>query len=429
MEVAPGAAGSPPLVRGGPSARHGQPSPPGLTPARAGRTRLSTPCTRLTVAHPRSCGADLGLLGQAGVQARLTPARAGRTVRGHRESPPSGAHPRSCGADPERQEDKLERYGSPPLVRGGHKGSRPRRHAAGLTPARAGRTRYLEANLPASYGSPPLVRGGRSLGISGSLGCGLTPARAGRTAWRCLLPKSWTAHPRSCGADEPASTQTPIADGSPPLVRGGHRRGGYPRLWRRLTPARAGRTRQALVVATGTRAHPRSCGADFLSRVVTGGHGGSPPLVRGGRLDPGLLIGPHRLTPARAGRTGTVRATVPRSAAHPRSCGADFVSKLLRLLLRQAHPRSCGADQTMIHSGPLAEGSPPLVRGGQWRPPVSRGRSRLTPARAGRTPSRHAGSRPPPAHPRSCGADPYSPLVGDVAEGSPPLVRGGRGSR
>ena len=153
-------AGSPPLVRGGRPAEGLGLARDRLTPARAGRT--AKPDTQLAQvqAHPRSCGADAanassgrGIGGSPPLvrgglafgaahthNPGLTPARAGRTRPPTGPAPPARAHPRSCGADRSLTLRPTPDKGSPPLVRGGLGGCRRPARVGGLTPARAGRT-------------------------------------------------------------------------------------------------------------------------------------------------------------------------------------------------------------------------------------------------------------------------------------------------
>ena len=87
--------------------------------------------------HPRSCGKDwckISYAAQIGgspplVRERLlelaigcanhgiTPARAGKTASTITTETDGGDHPRSCGKDPSLYPEKVQKSGSPPLVR------------------------------------------------------------------------------------------------------------------------------------------------------------------------------------------------------------------------------------------------------------------------------------------------------------------------
>ena len=91
----------------------------GITPARAGKTRVPGSPDPRRRDHPRSCGKDqnqkLSLLTEVGSpplvrerrhetadgqgQRRITPARAGKTVAVRHPVPDFEDHPRSCGKD------------------------------------------------------------------------------------------------------------------------------------------------------------------------------------------------------------------------------------------------------------------------------------------------------------------------------------------
>ena len=71
-------------------------------------------------------------------------------------------------------------------------------------------------------------------------------------------------------------------------------------------------------------------------------------------------------------------------------------------------------------------GSPPRVRG---KPAVSmtkRKRTRITPARAGKTKPRRHNCRPAGDHPRACGENAVKNIGQKIKNGSPPRVRGKR---
>ena len=129
--------GSPPLVRErheyGPCNR----KPPGITPARAGKTVPYTGFLHSSRDHPRSCGKDHAgrrcIYGNRGSPplvrerphnmelaeeaSRITPARAGKTYLLLGRSSAGRDHPRSCGKDTLKPSTVLSLSGSPPLVR------------------------------------------------------------------------------------------------------------------------------------------------------------------------------------------------------------------------------------------------------------------------------------------------------------------------
>ena len=195
------AGGSPPRGRGGRIPRVPDRAGRRLTPAWAGRTTTSRPCSPKTRAHPRVGGADharsareslidgsppRGRGGQHDraqptVGKRLTPAWAGRTGRSRCSVAFARAHPRVGGADQPFVHLRMEQQGSPPRGRGGPRSTSRSRPARWLTPAWAGRT---------TGGSP--------------------------------TPACQAAHPRVGGADKYSNGRGHDRAGSPPRGRGGH---------------------------------------------------------------------------------------------------------------------------------------------------------------------------------------------------------------
>ena len=95
-----------------------------------------------------------------------------------------------------------------------------------------------------------------------------------------------------------------------------------------------------------------------------------------------------------------------------------------RIAHRQAHPRVCGENTLKCEPSTFFRGSSPRVRGKHHVAPLGAFGGGLIPACAGKTLS-HSGLRPgSPAHPRVCGENSDSSVVGSKCEGSSPRVRG-----
>ena len=193
-----------------------------ITPARAGKTRAGRTARQLGGDHPRACGEnrekEADYTGWEGspprvrgkprrefaqkMQERITPARAGKTAQKSCLRRSRRDHPRACGENRWMTGDATDDEGSPPRVRG-----KPgeRAHGTGslrITPARAGKTnsgtpgaavfkdhpRACGENLSgggrrsAPFGSPPRVRGKHPLQLLNCPVFRITPARAGKTA-------------------------------------------------------------------------------------------------------------------------------------------------------------------------------------------------------------------------------------------------------
>ena len=254
---------------------------------------------------------------------RLIPARAGKTARAQNLLATRRAHPRACGENGAKVRIWPPPFGSSPRVRGK---PRPRLQVAGEP--------------------------------------GLIPARAGKTAWPHPGRGPAWAHPRACGENSCAHARARAPDGSSPRVRGKpvvlQARAGR----RGLIPARAGKTARGAGRPGRGRAHPRACGENCWWEVREMKILGSSPRVRGKQLSYCRFENPIGLIPARAGKTRTGPWIARCWRAHPRACGEN--------LGRQKRTISCGG------SSPRVRGKPRQYRG-------VRCRSRLIPARAGKT--------------------------------------------
>ena len=136
-----------------------------------------------------------------------------------------------------------------------------------------------------SRGSPPRVRGKHDKVRGGAGDVGITPACAGKTRFRMQAASSNRDHPRVCGENLPVCYVLRGCVGSPPRVRGKQRRAGRRDAQRRITPACAGKTLSAFLWLLPLEDHPRVCGENLrrfnpgMSRI------GSPPRVRGKRIE------------------------------------------------------------------------------------------------------------------------------------------------
>ena len=130
---------------------------------------------------------------------------------------------------------------------------------------------------------------------------------------------------------------------------------------------------------------------------------GSPPRVRGKALRE--LFAPARLgiTPACAGKRLISWQTTARAGDHPRVCGEKL-----------------GA----VICIPPFLGSPPRVRGKAPLTATQTGRSRITPACAGKRTMRAASRSTTWDHPRVCGEKLRTTTRRRRRQGSPPRVRG-----
>ena len=193
------------------------------------------------------------------------------------------------------------------------------------------------------------------------------------------------------------------AAGSSPLTRGKPDARRAPPPGHRLIPAHAGKTSRLAGSFWWPGAHPRSRGENVVATLSSKSLTGSSPLTRGKRDGYPRPRRAVRLIPAHAGKTKLREIGVPSRGAHPRSRGENRTV-------------------TLYARGDL--GSSPLTRGKPARAGPRRGRGRLIPAHAGKTPK--ASERPGThrAHPRSRGENSFTPPMIVACKGSSPLTRG-----
>ena len=210
-------------------------------------------------------------------------------------------------------------------------------------------------------------------------------------------------HPRVCGENMCGTSAASEPNGSPPRMRG--ELGCLERrpLGARITPAYAGRTARRYLRGPSPRDHPCVCGENFLSVRPARSNDGSPPRMRGEPFRAPDGRSGNGITPAYAGRT------------HPRWRGGQ---------LKSDHPRVCGENFCGPRPARRPIGSPPRMRGerpeGDKAPP----KFGITPAYAGRTPSRRSPRTAPQDHPRVCGENIFYFDTHGRHVGSPPRMRG-----
>ena len=170
---------------------------------------------------------------------------------------------------------------------------------------------------------------------------GITPACAGKSSWCGSHPPASGDHPRVCG--EKVIQVVPPAPqvGSPPRVRGKEEMLYQGRHSSGITPACAGKRDKAGLPFVPVRDHPRVCGEKSGRVRPWRKHKGSPPRVRGKGVRSTCIPALTRITPACAGKR---RNAIPRAAFfrdHPRVCGKSRCSRLRCGVFRD-HPRVCG---------------------------------------------------------------------------------------
>ena len=130
-------------------------------------------------------------------------------------------------------------------------------------------------------GSPPRMRG-KDLPMQSRIALTrITPAYAGKSPIYQLQRYPVQDHPRVCGEKTGRPANSASMKGSPPRMRGKEAQIGLARHGNRITPAYAGKSKNAQSKRARQRDHPRVCGekSSLISRMI--GVLGSPPRMRG----------------------------------------------------------------------------------------------------------------------------------------------------
>ena len=149
-------------------------------------------------------------------------------------------------------------------------------------------------------------------------------------------------HPRRCGENIYAERMTPAQAGSPPQVRGKPDSDHRPRQGTGITPAGAGKTPMLQASLPAKQDHPRRCGENFYVGYKIKAQAGSPPQVRGKQKVDRIEKGDIRITPAGAGKTWVVHLFEFNPWDHPRRCGENRSGRYLSLLILGSPPQVRG---------------------------------------------------------------------------------------
>ena len=197
-------------------------------------------------------------------------------------------HPRTCGENTPQKTKDYEREGSPPHLRGKHSSDCFKFFVTRITPAPAGKTELSQAvlfyqqdhprtcgeNPACTYacnsvrGSPPHLRGKLHLGRKTEEQEGITPAPAGKTRFLLRIHIELWDHPRTCGENVLYMSSKGAIRGSPPHLRGKLFIYPLPTAKSRITPAPAGKTIINNDKKFQFRDHPRTCGENVFRCAI-----------------------------------------------------------------------------------------------------------------------------------------------------------------
>ncbi len=192
----------------------------------------------------------------------------------------------------------------------------------------------------------------------------IIPAHAGQTFQMWGMQVHVSDHPRACGANALSSRFFKASHGSSPRMRGKRRFLAGHGIHVRIIPAHAGQTYTCRWHPPARTDHPRACGANNASSMVTLSICGSSPRMRGKHMDDGRHHRRRRIIPAHAGQT------------RPPTHGP---------VIRADHPRACGANQPLTVAVINTTGSSPRMRGKRDRHDREGRCGRIIPAHAGQT--------------------------------------------
>ena len=192
----------------------------------------------------------------------------------------------------------------------------------------------------------------------------ITPAHAGKTRSRSRKARPRTDHPRACGENCSTPPMRTKCSGSPPRMRGKRKNGKSGAIYRRITPAHAGKTLWSLRRSRAPKDHPRACGENSPGLLACLAACGSPPRMRGKHPKTASIEAADRITPAHAGKTAVAQQVLQGCTDHPRACGENTFAP---------------ADKA------LNPGSPPRMRGKLTAVFARPSQLRITPAHAGKT--------------------------------------------
>ena len=151
---------------------------------------------------------------------------------------------------------------------------------------------------------------------------GITPADAGKTVSSSAVGLTDRDHPRGCGENSSLTAQNRILRGSPPRMRG---------------KLKATFARRCL-----GRDHPRGCGENLRYAEFMNPTGGSPPRMRGKLRSARPACFGGWITPADAGKTDTGDVRLKRAKDHPRGCGENNCSTFIEYEVSGSPPRMRG---------------------------------------------------------------------------------------
>ena len=273
---------------------------------------------------------------------RFIPAPAGNSDRTYLRHFRSAVHPRACGELIAYRASGSELAGSSPRLRGTLLGgiisvlserfipapagnSRSGRNVAAFAavhPRACGELAICAPACIAVIGSSPRLRGTLLDDARRDRQARFIPAPAGNSSSPTGPRMRVSVHPRACGELSHAARQFADLLGSSPRLRGTPDSPISLPSMHRFIPAPAGNSPAGSREDGGFEVHPRACGELTIACLNLVSFHGSSPRLRGTRWRAVTLLARERFIPAPAGNSSTMTERLPRTAVHPRACGA-----------------------------------------------------------------------------------------------------------
>ena len=178
---------------------------------------------------------------------------------------------------------------------------------------------------------------------------GITPAHAGKSTYTRFKLAQREDHPRACGEKADIQVKDTPPEGSPPRMRGKACSHAHAHHERRITPAHAGKRGALFAKEDKPLDHPRACGEKLQIQVYNVQLLGSPPRMRGKGLmgnRPDVASG---ITPAHAGKSIFYSFLLYMLWDHPRACGEKRQNRIVGYKGKGSPPRMRGKALHMAH--------------------------------------------------------------------------------
>ena len=184
-----------------------------------------------------------------------------------------------------------------------------------------GEKRTAASGDAGDMGSPPHGRGKATWNKRRAPALGITPAWAGKSAAKTAPAFPRRDHPRMGGEKMQINAGLVLNKGSPPHGRGQGGFNGSAFQEVGITPAWAGKRARARSWRGLRQDHPRMGGEKITVMKYPFSPRGSPPHGRGKGAGLRVVSGPHRITPAWAGKRACCPSLSDRRQDHPRMGG------------------------------------------------------------------------------------------------------------